>query len=150
MTLEPWMRELGFRTPSAAVSGQTLHERVLSFARELIKYLSSDDYRLMLFLVVRDTRRFPWLALTYRRHIVIPIRDAIEELIRDYGRKLERYTALRNGAAEAFIETLEAQFALGALLPKAAAAPMDTEGMAQRCTIDLVAAVDMMDLASAA
>jgi hypothetical protein len=148
-TLEPWMREIGMAAPGIP-AGASLHDRATGFARALAAYFASDQYRMMLYLVIRDANRFPWLPAGYRRAVVAPVRRAIEDLVRDYGRRANLYAALRKGAAEQFFTTLETQFALCALRPPAGDIDPFSEGIAEQAAARLVAAVELLDLSHAA
>lgn len=149
-TLEGWIKELALSGPAIPPSGPSLHARITALARSMAGFFASDDYRLMLYLVVRDAARYPWLRHDYGRHIVAPMRGLIDALVNDYGERLGRYTALRKGAADSFFAELESVFALRALRPMAIGTALDNEAVIQRCVNDLVAAVDILDLSHAA
>ena len=149
-TLESWIKELALSAPSVPPSGPSLHARVTVLGRAMVSFLASDEYRLMLYLVVRDAARYPWLRQCYGRHIVAPMRGVIDALVADYGERLGRYTALRKGAADSFFAELESAFALRTLRPVAFGAVIESEPIVQRCVNDLVAAVDILDLSHAA
>jgi hypothetical protein len=149
-TLEGWIRELALSGPAVPPSGPSLHARVSALARTMAGFFGSDDYRLMLYLVVRDAARYPWLRQCYGRHIVGALRAVIDALVADYGERTGRYTALRKGAADSFIAELESVFALRTLRPVALGAGVEGEQVMQRCVNELVAAVDMLDLSHAA
>jgi hypothetical protein len=149
-TLEGWIRELALSGPAVPPSGPSLHARVTALARSMAGFFGSDDYRLMLYLVVRDAARYPWLRQCYGRHMVTPMRGVIDALIADYGERLGRYAALRKGAADSFLAELESVFALRTLRPVMFGAGVAGEQVVQRCVQDLVAAVDILDLSHAA
>jgi hypothetical protein len=149
-TLEGWIRELALHGPTLPPSGPSLHARVTALARSMAGFFGSDDYRLMLYLVVRDAARYPWLRQCYGRHVVAPVRGVIDALVADYGERLDRYAALRKGAADSFFVELESAFALRTLRPVALGTATDSEPLIQRCVNDLVAAVDILDLSHAA
>lgn len=77
----------------------------------------SEDYRRLVTLVMRDGASKPWLAALHERGIVEVARERLVRIVRLAGMGGRGQLEIRSSGTKAFVERLQAEFALRPLLP---------------------------------
>lgn len=100
-----------------------VRDAVGDYTRFVAELLRGDDYRSLLYLVVRNGRHHDWLRHAYEERVVGGICGTLEAVIRRSGEAHGITVLLREHAARRFHRRLETELALSTLL----LAPVDRE-----------------------
>lgn len=92
-------------------------EAISHYAEFVAATLKGDDYRRLLYLVLRNGRHHPWLEAAYEQRVIAKIRRDLENAILAAGHRSGATIVLRKGAAALFHKRIETAVALSALLP---------------------------------
>ncbi|MDB5692948.1 MAG: hypothetical protein JWO81_2011 [Alphaproteobacteria bacterium] len=90
---------------------------ILEFATLCAELFGSEDYRRLLYLVVRDGARHPWLARKHQSAIVEAAESALGEGISRIGRAGGARLEIRASSRRAFVMRLQGALALPMLVP---------------------------------
>ncbi|HEX4739373.1 MAG TPA: hypothetical protein VH331_17635 [Allosphingosinicella sp.] len=93
-----------------------LREAIRAYAATCAAVFASDDYRRLLYLVMRDGRACPWLVAAHERGVVEVARAGLSRIVRQAGvpgAGLE----IRAGGTRAFVRRLQERLSLSMLLP---------------------------------
>lgn len=98
-------------------TGGSVQNTMTEFAAGLATEFSTERYRKMLYLVIRDRRERPWLAEGYRHCILNPASSRVRDLIGIAGQRQGIALRIPLENAQHFIARLESVFAMAALAP---------------------------------
>lgn len=98
-------------------------DAIQDYARFVADLVRSDDYRSLLYLVMRNGRHHEWLRNAYEERVVGGLCGTLEALIRRSGEGHGITVLLRDHAARRFHRRIETELALSTLL----LAPVDRE-----------------------
>lgn len=104
-------------TTYQATDSPSVVEAIHHYAEFVAQLVSGDDYRNLLYFVVRNGRHHPWLVSAYERRVAAPIADRLKQVILDAGRRHGATILLRDEAARRFLKRIETELALCELLP---------------------------------
>ncbi len=120
----------------------TLHEATLAYAAACAGLFSSDDYRRLIYLVMRDGPSWPWLVAAHEQGIVDAVRAGLARLVRDAGGAAGTQLEIRASGTRAFVRRLQDQLALPMLLPgRKAPTRQQVRAVAERACGDALASV---------
>ncbi|HEX5182863.1 MAG TPA: TetR/AcrR family transcriptional regulator C-terminal domain-containing protein [Allosphingosinicella sp.] len=102
----------------------------------------SDDYRRLVTLVMREGPGWPWLAALHERGIAEPARERLARIVRQAGIRGGGRLEIRSSGTRAFVERLQAEFALRPLLPpRRAPARREARLLVERSVDEALAAI---------
>jgi AcrR family transcriptional regulator len=104
-----------YRAPTAPVVLDAIHD----YARFVADLVRGEDYRRLLYLVVRNGRHHEWLRQAYEQRVVGGICGTLGAVIRRSGERHGITVLVRDQAARRFHRRLETELVLPALLPSA-------------------------------
>jgi AcrR family transcriptional regulator len=108
-----------YRAPSRSAVVDSIQD----YARFVADLVRSNDYRSLLYLVIRNGRHHEWLRQAYEERVVGGICGTLEAVIRRSGESHGINVLLREHAARRFHRRIETELALSTLL----LAPVDRE-----------------------
>lgn len=91
-------------------------DAVQDYARFVADLVRGDEYRSLLYLVIRNGRHHEWLRQAYEERVVGGICGTLEAVIRRSGERHGITVLLRDNAARRFHRRLETELALSTLL----------------------------------
>jgi AcrR family transcriptional regulator len=94
-----------------------LREAIRVYAGVCARLFRSDDYRRLVYLVMRDGPTWPWLAGAHERGIVDAVRGGLGRLVREAGAPSGARLEIRASGTRAFARRLHEELALPMLLP---------------------------------
>lgn len=102
-------------------------EVIAGYAAFLAELFEDDAYRSLLYLVLRNGRRYPWLERAYEREVVTRFASPLDTLVLDASRVHGAPVLLTDGTARRLYKRLETELALTALLPSGASTGIERE-----------------------
>jgi AcrR family transcriptional regulator len=97
--------------------GQPVRDLMAGHARVCAELFASEDYRRLLYLVVRDGAAFPWLAKKHESAILEVMRDGLVRIVAQARASAGTRLEIRASATRAFVARLQGELALPMLLP---------------------------------
>ncbi len=97
--------------------GQAVGDVIAEHGRICADLFESEDYRRLLYLVVRDGAAFPWLAKKHESAILEAMRDGLARIVARARAPAGTRLEIRASATRAFVTRLQAELALPMLLP---------------------------------
>lgn len=90
---------------------------VFEFARICASLFASEDYRRLLYLVVRDGALYPWLTKRHQSEILDAMQSALGKAVPKAGLATGARLEIRASACRAFVKRLQGELALPMLVP---------------------------------
>lgn len=102
---------------------ETTMAAIEDYVAFLGRLLKGQDFRNLIYFVLRNGRHHPWLERAYETRLVRKICVDFEEVVHRCGERLEMPLSLRSGGALRLYKALETELVLGTLLPTGEGSP---------------------------